>query len=420
MPRTNLPKSRMFSKYGILTILAFSLLSLFLVNNGVAATGPTKTLYIHNYNGPDIGYKIGLANQDCGSVLCEIKVDQLGTIATTVTLSDNRIVTFNQGNYIIKASIVLGNNNEIRGSGLTLTTFTRDPTFFKGLGSDLRTSPPGNFNDIRNAEIIRSQAKTGLKIHDFTIEGSTTAIGWYSLISPLTKTTYHQPKGLQEEIKIIDGKNFVLDNVRILNVQKTTLAVLGVNGITIRNSEFASNGWNAGQSQLLHFGAHNGRYNTNLVMDGNYIHDSSHGALFLDYVNGATITNNNFDHNRLNTYYSGPGGQINVLPLSHGINFTANTIKNSGLTIIGGRAYNGAGIEDHGYNVTITRNTITNNTSYAVIVKNNDEFGGKYPPAHDASIVNNIIANNGLKVGMAQIHQEPGVYNITISGNKQS
>ena len=391
---------------------------------------PQRQLNTSMFAGADLGEKINNADEECGSVTCLINVDEVGAISTSVVLSDNRILKFGPGNYSVSATIRPGNNNEIVGSNVTegsaATIFVRDPKFFAGVGTDERVSPPANFNNIAAADMFKIAQKNSVVLHDFEIDGSTTAIGYYPLEGVIPKPTgkmFQMPKGKQSEITLNDSSNVLISGLHIRNVQLHAVGGAGINGLVIKDCDFSSDGWN--KYQLLWLGQEE---NENILIKNNLIRNSSHAGLYLEYASNAVVEENVFDHNRLNTFFTGPGGQIVLQTHTHDIIIRNNTIINAGYTPADevpkrDKALLGHGIEVHGYNTTIINNTISQNAGFGIILKNNLQFvsiaSEEVLPAHNILIQGNTISGNGFVTGVdVPINEEAGLYDITIRDNK--
>jgi parallel beta-helix repeat protein len=396
----------------------------------ISTITPQRQLNISTLEGVDLGEKINKADGECGNVICQINVDEVGVISTPIVLSDNRILKFGPGNYSVSATIRPGNNNEIIGSNATedsaATVFIRDPKFFAGVGADERVSPPANFNNIAAADMFKVADKTNVVLRDFEIDGSTTAIGYYLIEGVTPKPTgklFQMPKGKQSEITLTDSSNILISGLRIRGVQIHAVGGAGINGLVIKDSDFSSNGWN--KYQLLWLGQEE---NMNILIQNNLIRNSSHAGLYLEYTSDAVIEKNVFDHNRVNTFFTGPGGQIGLQVHTHGIIIRNNTIINAGYIHADevpkrDKALLGHGIEVHGYNTTIVNNTISANAGFGISLKNNQEFtsvaSGDVLPAHDILIQGNTIIGNGFATGIdVPINKEAAIYDIIIKGNE--
>lgn len=391
---------------------------------------PQKELNTSMIDGADLGEKINKADEECGNVVCLVNVDEVGLISTPVVLSDNRILKFGPGNYSVSATVRLGSNNEIVGSNATkdnaATVFIRDPKFFAGIGTDERVSPPANFNDIASADMFKVAGKTNVVLHDFEVDGSSAKIGYYPLEGVIPKPTgkmFQMPKGKQSEITLTDSSDVLISGLHIRGVQIHAVGGAGIDGLVIKDSDFSSNGWN--KYQLVWLGQEE---NKDILIKNNLIHNSSHAGLYLEYTSNAVVEENTFDHNRVNTFFTGPGGQIVLNVYTHDIMIRNNTIINAGYTPADevpkrDKALLGHGIEVHGYNTTIINNTISQNAGFGIILKNNQQFAsilyGEVLPAHDILIQGNTIGGNGFATGIdVPINEEPGLYDITIKDNK--
>lgn len=391
----------------------------------VLAIIPEKQLNSSKFSGADLGQRISQADQECGDVPCQINVDEVDSITTPIILSDNRILTFKPGTYIVSAPIRLGNDNEVIGSGNS-TIFVRDPKFFEGLGADERAYPAANFNNIQDADMFNVVGKTNVILQNFQIDGSTTAIGYYLIEGQIPKPTgkmYEMPRGKQTEIRLTDSSNIAISKLNIREVQTHAVGGSGVSNLVIQDCDFSSNGWN--KYQLIWLGQ---AHNQNILIKNNLIHGSSHAGLYLEYTNNAVIEKNIFDHNRENTFYTGPGAQIGLQVHTYNISIVNNTIINAGYTPANevpkrNKPLLGHGIEVHGYNTTIIDNVISDNAGFGITLKNNEDFVFVFPdeeilPAHNILITSNTITGNGFAIGAdVPINEEPGIYDITLKDN---
>lgn len=364
-----------------------------------ANTTIIQVVNTRNLAGNDVGDKINAADTMCGVKLCEIHVSESGLISSTVYLSDNRIVAFDTGKYVVSAQIFVGNDNEIYGQGMNSTIFKRDPAWFEGKGSDETTSPRGDLNQIVDADMFKVANKNSVILHDFSIDGSTDEIGFIPIEGTMPLPTgkiFPYPKGKQIEIDLTDSQNVILHNLKILQVQRAAIDAKGTENTIIESCDISSNGYN--RAVLVYTGTPS-RTTTNLKVLNNYIHEGSHAGLFLQNVNGGLVQGNLFDHNRVNTYFTGSGGQINILPDSHDIKVFNNTIINAGYTPASempkrSTSVTGNGIELHGYDLEIIGNIIRNNAGAGISVNDNTILNAAQP--HDIIIKDNKYENNGF------------------------
>lgn len=368
----------------------------------------------------DISEKVNAADRTCGPKLCEIRITDTSlqtkgnraSITTPISLSDNRILSFPSGHFLVSAQIALGNNNEVRGQGMNNTIFIRDPSWFAGKGSDKSTDPPGDVNQIDDADMFKAVDRDSVILHDFAINGSTNDIGFIPIEgkTPIpTGKIFHYPKGRQNEVNLDSASNVHLYNLTISDVQRFAINAKGTENATIESCDISSNGYN--RDVLIYTGTPS-RIATNLQILDNHIHDGSHAGLYLENVNGSTVQGNVFDHNRANTYFTGSGGQINILPSSHNIKISNNTIINAGYVPVSETPRRvtpvvGYGIEVHGFDIEIANNTIQNNAGPGIFIMDNTMLNA--PPTHDVIIQGNKYDNNGFGIGNQ--HVDVRVYN---------
>ena len=364
---------------------------------------PTKTVYVSNYTGSNLGIKINNANTDCGPVVCEIVVNMAGQVNTAFTLSVDRKLTFQAFTYVIGAQMALNDRTEVAGAGVSSTILVRNATYFAGKGADLRTIPPGDFNNLATAFLIYgNNNKSHIYIHDIMIDGNTDAIGYYPItgrnaeLQPVGKI-FNYPKGNSAEIRIFQGSDIWIDHVKVTNAANFAIGVSGnstthASNVIISNNDLSATRWDAHQiiwmSQV-----------DDITISNNYIHGGGHEGLYMAFATDVAINNNNFDSNRQETYWTGTGGQIDLAQNTSNISVTNNIINNAmyiptcQLTDNDQHPLVGYGLEIHGYYVTVSGNTIMNNAGEGIEISDNSAFG--LPDPHDITITGNTVIANG-------------------------